>query len=149
MKRVIGSMTVLALVLLMAACASRQRASELDETLRHYGTLIRWNEFAAAADYYDPELRRDRPISRLEMERLSQFRVSGYQQRGFDVGPDGMRATQLVEIRLYNVHDLTERVIMDRQVWRYDEGNKRWWLTSGLPDVTAGRDARQPRGVRQ
>lgn len=148
MKRALVTTTVLLLALLVTACASRQRAGELDETLRHYGTLIRWNEFAAAADHYDPELRREQPISRLEMDRLAQFQVSGYQQRGFDLGPDGKRATQLVEIRLYNVHDLTERVIMDRQVWRYDEDNERWWLTTGLPDVTAEREARRPHGGR-
>jgi len=126
------------MVLTCAGCATRQRASQLDETLTNYAALIRWNEFAAASDYYDPELRETDPITRLDMERLEQFRVAGYDERSQSISPDGNRATQSVEIRLYNVHTMAERVIVDHQVWRYDPDAKRWWLTSGLPDVTAG-----------
>jgi hypothetical protein len=130
---------VLALLVTLVACASRERADQLDETLRHYSSLIRWGEWPAAADYYDPELREKRPISELDMERLGQFRVSGYNQRALEVSPDGQKARQSVEIRLYNVHTMAERVIVDQQVWRWDEKAERWWLTSGLPDVTQAR----------
>lgn len=140
---------VLLLAMALAACAARQRAGQLDETLRHYNTLIRWSEFAAAADYYDPEMRQEQPLDGLAMRRLSQFRVSGYQQRALEVSPDGSRARQVVEIRLYNLHDMTERTVVDRQVWRYDAERERWWLTTGLPDVTAGRASREPQGARQ
>ena len=34
-------------------------------------------------------------------------------------------------------HAFTETVILDRQHWRYDAETKRWWLVSGLPDLTA------------
>ncbi len=129
----------LALVLALAACAARERSSQLDETLRHYSALIRWSEWAAAADYYDPELRGEDPISDLELGRLAQLQVSGYNERALEIAPDGQRARQSVEIRLYNVHTMAERVIVDHQSWRWDEEAKRWWLTSGLPDVTQGR----------
>lgn len=129
---------LLLLMLAFAGCATRQRASQLDETLRNYAALIRWNEFAAASDYYDPQLRQTHPITRLDVQRLEQFRVAGYDERSQSISPDGARATQSVEIRLYNVHTMAERVIVDHQVWRYDPDAKRWWLRSGLPDVTAG-----------
>lgn len=140
---------IILLATLVAACATQQRASNLDETLRDYNTLIRWNEFDAAAEYYDPELRETQPLTRLDKERLAQFRISGYDPRSVQLSPDGNRATQSVEIRLYNVHSMTERVIVDRQGWRYDADAKRWWLTTGLPDVTADRGARAPRSGRQ
>lgn len=130
---------LLAAALILTACAARERASQLDETLQHYGALIRWSEWAAAADYYDPEQRRENPISRLEMERLAQLKVSGYNERTMQVTADGTRARQSVEIRLYNVHTQAERSIVDHQVWRWDEEAERWWLVSGLPDVTRGR----------
>lgn len=130
---------LLALAAFVAACASRERSTQLDETLRHYSELVRWGEWAAAADYYDPEMRAEEPISALEMERLAQFRVSGYRDRALEITPDGRRARQSVEIRLYNVHNMAERVIVDHQTWRWDEEAERWWLTSGLPDVTQAR----------
>lgn len=130
---------VVLLATLLAGCAARERSKLLDETLKHYNALIRWSEYAAAADHYDPALRREKPITGLQMSRLAQFRVSGYDQRALNVTADGSRATQVAEIRLYNVHDLTERTIIDRQVWRYDPEAERWWLTTGLPNVTAGR----------
>jgi len=26
--------------------------------------------------------------------------------------------------------------VIDEQIWRYDEDKKRWFLDSGLPDIT-------------
>lgn len=124
------------LLVLLGACAAQERENVLDETLKHYAALIRWNEYAAAADYYDPKLRQTDPITGLALRRLGQFHVSGYEIRSFDKSEDGLSARQSVEIRLYNVHTQTERVIIDHQSWRYDEAAQRWWLTSGLPDVT-------------
>lgn len=129
----------LTLALALAACAARERSSQLDDTLRHYSSLVRWSEWPAAADYYDPDMRREKPITELEMDRLAQLRVSGYNRRALEVTPDGQRARQTVEIRLYNVHTMAERVILDRQTWRWDADAERWWLTSGLPDVTTTR----------
>lgn len=139
MSRLVRLSALLLLLVLLAGCAARERDKVLDETLKHYAALIRWNEYAAAADYYDPKLRQSDPISALELRRLSQFKVSGYEPRSFQESPDGLGARQSVEIRLYNVHTQTERVLLDRQTWRYDESAERWWLTSGLPDVTASR----------
>ena len=33
--------------------------------------------------------------------------------------------------------DIIERIITDRQKWRWDAVAKRWWLVSGLPDLDA------------
>ena len=49
------------------------------------------------------------------------------------VGEDEVR--QVVQIELANVNTQSVRSIVDRQVWKYDEAGKRWWLTSGLPDI--------------
>ena len=47
---------------------------------------------------------------------------------------DGESAFQVIEIRYYSDLDARERSITDRQVWRYDEESKRWWLHGDLPD---------------
>lgn len=139
MRRTTAAWMVMAAVLALTACASRERASQLEETLRQYGALVRWSEWAAAADFYDPEQRRENPITRLEMDRLAQVKVSGYNEGGRQLMADGTRARQTAQISLYNVHTMAERVIVDHQVWRWDEEAERWWLVSGLPDITAGR----------
>ena len=50
--------------------------------------------------------------------------------------PDGSME-QSVEIRLINRNTQAERIVMDTQIWRWNEKAKRWWLTTGLPDFTA------------
>jgi acyl CoA:acetate/3-ketoacid CoA transferase beta subunit len=51
----------------------------------------------------------------------------------------GVGLRQTVEIRLFNRNRAVERVITDRQEWRYDPDTQRWLLHSGLPDVTRAR----------
>ena len=43
---------------------------------------------------------------------------------------------QVVEIGLVNNNTQTARSLIDRQLWRYDVKAKRWWLVTGLPDIT-------------
>ena len=44
---------------------------------------------------------------------------------------------QVVELRVVNRNTQVERIITDRQKWRWDAVAKRWWLVSGLPDLDA------------
>jgi len=47
-----------------------------------------------------------------------------------------MALRQAVEIRLFNRNQAVERSLIDQQEWRYDAERERWFLHSGLPDVT-------------
>jgi len=42
---------------------------------------------------------------------------------------------QTVKINVINVHTQVERSIVARQLWRWDDKAKHWWLESGLPDI--------------
>ena len=122
---------------LLAGCASTQKHSRdlLQITLYDYAGAIRWNRPDAAAKWLDPELEKNLPTA-LQLERFSQVQVTGYDVRGSEtITPE--RYAQTVEIRLVNKHTQAERAIIDRQVWRYDAEKKHWWLTTGLPDITA------------
>lgn len=129
--------TALAL-LLLAGCASheiRSRQVILDETLRSYAATIRWGDFEQAQSFLDPTLRASDPPTSLEMARYRQVQVSGYdEQPAQAVGEDEIRQT--VRIGLVNVNTQSARSIVDRQVWKYDAEARRWWLTSGLPDIS-------------
>jgi hypothetical protein len=46
------------------------------------------------------------------------------------------QVTQIVKIDIVNINSQTERTIVDKQLWRYDEKTKHWHVVSGLPDIT-------------
>jgi hypothetical protein len=52
---------------------------------------------------------------------------------------DELHIMQVVRMEVVNNHTQKARAVVDRQSWRYDPVAKRWWLTSGLPDITTTR----------
>ncbi|KAA2284746.1 hypothetical protein [Arenimonas fontis] len=132
--RVLAVLFAAALCALLAACGGATKRSPLEQTLYHYTSAIRWSEFDKALAFVDPQvLERDRP-GELDMERYKQYQVSGYEVRSKNTPEEGVYE-QVVLIRLVNRHTQTERVVTDRQRWRWDGEAKRWWLVSGLPDI--------------
>jgi hypothetical protein len=129
---------LIAATVLLGACANkeiRSKATLLDNTLRTYAATVRWGDFAQATSFIEPKLLAEHPPSQLELDRLHQVRVTSYnEQPAIPVGEDEVRQT--VQIELVNVNTQTARSIVDRQVWKYDEAGKHWWLTSGLPDIS-------------
>ncbi len=130
---------LLALVLVACAgCASMQAQSEnnaLQTTLIAYANAVRWGGWNQALAFVDPKTLKKHPLSHLDKERYKQVRVASYtEQPAVPVGPHEVQ--QIVQIGLINVNTQTERTIVDKQVWRYNEKNKRWRLMTGLPDIT-------------
>lgn len=129
----------LLLLLLAAACASSSSKQQaLDRALYTYAGAIRWGEFEAAWDDVDPEVRAQRPLSETDFERYKQVQVTGYHVQSSGPTPDGDYG-QIVSIALINRHTQAERTVTATERWRYDEDAKRWWLTSGLPDIADSR----------
>ena len=104
--------------------------------LYQYVSAVRWSDFDRAVGFIDPKVLEAEPLDPLELERLKQYQVSGYEVRTSSE-PAELEYEQVVEIRLVNRHTQAEKVIIDRQHWRWDAESKRWWLVSGLPDLTA------------
>jgi hypothetical protein len=129
---------LLAAAALLGACASkeiRSKANILEQTLRSYAATIRWGDIRQATSFIEPKVLAEHPPSQLDLDRLQQVRVSGYEEQpAVPVGENEVRQT--VQIELINVNTQTTRSIVDRQVWKYDEATKHWWLTSGLPDIS-------------
>lgn len=128
---------LLALVaMLCAGCATDQRNQALITTLNAYAGTLRWGDFQSAAQFVDPKMREAHPLTALDLARFQQMRVTGYDEGAGPV-PDGEnQVRQVVQVSLVNVNTQSERTVIDRQSWRYDPDNKRWWLMSGLPDIT-------------
>lgn len=122
------------LALLLAACATGPDSRALDRTLYAYAGAVRWGEFDTALGFVDPEYRSAHPLTALERERFKQVGISGYAVKEMQLGVEG-ELRQIVEIRVINRHTQSERVVMDRQTWRWDAAAERWWLTTGLPNL--------------
>lgn len=132
---------IVALAGLLQSCATdptRGKVKALDEAIRGYAATIRWGDFEQAEAYVEPAYREAHPLSSIDRARYTQVRVSGYnEQKAVRVSDDELR--QNVEIVLINENTQSVRSIVDRQIWRYDSKAQRWWLVSGLPDITSGR----------
>lgn len=127
---------VVAAVCLLAGCATAQRKDALTSTLNTYAATLRWGSFQSALKFVDPKVLETKPPSSLDMARYQQMRVSDYDDGSGPVVVTENEVQQVVQLHLINIHTQSERTVIDRQTWRYDAEKKRWWLTSGLPDIT-------------
>lgn len=143
MSMIARSAARLAALLVLAALAACQsgvgtKPDALDRTLYDYSGAIRWNNFEVAYESIDPELRKARPLTDFELERLKQVQITRYDVVANTTLPDG-RVAREVELGVVNRHTQAERTVRVRELWRYDETAQRWWQTEGLPDLSPAR----------
>lgn len=136
MRRTLSLLVVVLATMLLAGCATKTRSDALMTTLKAYGSTLRWGDFQSAAQFIDPAVRAAHPLTPLQLARYRQVRVSEYDDGPGPVPVGDFEVRQTAQISLINVHTQSERSIVDQQTWRYDENAKRWWLISGLPDIT-------------
>ncbi|MCX7556127.1 hypothetical protein OS187_04710 [Xanthomonadaceae bacterium JHOS43] len=128
-------LAIFALLLALAGCGVGSQQDLRQTTLFNYAGAIRWGHIDDAWSMVDPEYARQHPMAALERERFEHVQVTGYQVKGTQMLSETEMA-QVVEIRLINRHTQAERVITDRQHWRWDKEARRWWLTTGLPRIS-------------
>ena len=133
----LAAVSGLAAVLLLGGCASDRQASQLESTVSAYGATLRWDDFESALAFVDPKVLVKHPLSKFDLARYAQVRVSTYDTQGVLPSPPG-EFRQIVSIGLINRNTQTERTIVDHQTWHYDAKAQKWWLESGLPDITQG-----------
>ena len=135
MMRSLLLMPILALSAGCAAMSTQSESRSLGTTLVAYANAIRWGDVEQALAFVDPETLKAHPLSSIDMERYRQVKVAAYTEQPLvPVGAHEVR--QVVQISLVNINTQTERSIVDKQLWRYDEKGKHWHLISGLPDIT-------------
>ncbi|HWP01157.1 MAG TPA: hypothetical protein VNL74_11150 [Methylococcus sp.] len=122
-------LTVSTLVLL-TACSHDLGLMKQDEALTGYETAVRFGLWEKAAQYQQPARRSERDIA-----RLRGYHVTGYEVRYQDRASSGNLLLQTVEIRYLRPDELSERSMIDRQVWRFDADRDRWWLETDLPNL--------------
>ncbi len=120
----------------LSNCASTDAKTRLDDNLFAYSQAIRWSDYVKAANFIHPD---DRPTAQqleFQLARLQNVKIVGYRELQRQPSSDGEWARQTVELRLLNRHTMGERIMYDEQRWRFDPEANRWWLVSGLPDLT-------------
>lgn len=127
---------LLLLCLCFGTAEARSKKDKLmDQVLLDYAATLRWGGFEQALAFIDPAVREAKPIASVDLNRYRQVRVSYYHTQT-PVTVSKTEIQVLAEIGIINNHSQAERVVIDRQTWRYDEKQKRWWLMSGLPRIT-------------
>jgi hypothetical protein len=128
----------LLLVALCTGCGAvgqHSQSDSLQTTLMAYASVIRWGDMEQAVKYVDPQTLKDHPVTSIDLERFKQVRITAYDDQ--PPVPSGKgQVTQIVKIDIVNINSQTERTIVDKQLWRYDEKTKHWHVVSGLPDIT-------------
>jgi hypothetical protein len=142
MRRLTKLLTVLVLALaFMAAAGNALAASKMDRLQANqyaWSGAIRWGDFEGALTLIDPEHREAHPVTDLELKRYEQVQITAYRERGSTADKKAGIAVREVEIGVVNRHTQAERTVRYREEWRWDDEDKNWWLTTGLPDLWDG-----------
>lgn len=122
-------------VLMLAGCPkSASKGSALEEAQYSWSAAIRWGDFEGAWGLVDPELRKQQPITDLELSRYKQVQISTYRDVGGTVLGNG-DVVRDIEIGVINRNTLAERSVRYRERWHYDEARRVWWQMSGMPNL--------------
>ena len=135
MRRVLFCIAAVA-TLALAACNSVKpsQAHARDLTLYDFSSAIRWGDFDKAYDFVDPKSKEDHPLTDLDRSRYKQVEVAGYTVVSRLDGNGTI--DQQIQLSLVNRNTQVGRSVVYHEHWRWDDALKKWWLTSGLPDIS-------------
>lgn len=125
--------TILAICLtslLLGACATTyDKMDKLNQTLRGYEKALRWAKFDMAHSFRKFDAGKETsPPAHLKNIRITVYDVT---RQHFD--EKTMTAELTVSISYYNVENLREHSLQDKQSWKFFPEQKRWYLMSELP----------------
>ena len=95
MRRILITLVALS-VLSLAGCATKTRSDSLTTTINAYGSTLRWGDFQSAAQFIDPAIRAAHPLSKLDLARYKQVKVSDYDNGAGPVPVDDFDVQQTV-----------------------------------------------------
>lgn len=128
----IATVSMLALTACNGVKPSQGHAQDL--TLYDFSSAIRWGDFDKAYDFVDPKTKQEHPLSDIDRARYKQVEVAGYTVVSSLNGKDSI--DQQVQLSLVNRNTQVGRSMVYHEHWRWDDAQKKWWLTSGLPDIS-------------
>ncbi len=121
---------------MFSACGTLPKERKQEETLNLFHQTLRFSEYDGLIGFMDTEYLEENPITRLEVNRLKQFQISGYKVRSVVASEDGETLNQVIEVSMYNRRTATERRVIYHEKWLWHDDLGSWRLHSGLPKVT-------------
>ena len=129
MKNLLLTLLACSLVAGCGTLSEKKKEKTLSETTLFYENAIRWTDFAAATRYQRlPAGTANPPLD------PATLKVTGYRQTAARPLADGMEVMLSVQIDYYYKDTLTVHTLQDRQLWRYDDQDETWYITTPLPD---------------
>lgn len=98
---------------------------------RSFSAALRWSQWDQAAEYVEPALRAD---FRALTDDFSELRLTDYEIRDVHVESLESGASAVVVYKGFELSMPVERSIVVNQRWRWDQDQRRWYVT---PDVEA------------
>lgn len=126
-------LVVLVLLALLAGCSqykSEKKRNRYDYTIHQYEKAIRWGSYEIANTYRNPNRKMDQEP---DYEHLKQFAVTHYELLSEKFTDDYTVSDMTISIRYYNKLSMTERELVDHQVWIWDDEKEIWYLDAPLP----------------
>jgi len=128
---------LLAIPFLLTACnpvqkvKDRKHTEDLDAATDTYRKLIRWGHFDQAVQYIKA---RDGSEEVPDLVEASGFQVSHYTITGTFLSDDLQDARIVATIGYIKIDTQVAKTIRDEQHWWYEPEEKRWHISTGLPD---------------
>jgi hypothetical protein len=121
-------------VLLLIGCstfATRKQQEQFEIASHVYEQALFLGKYEVANGFRKEQTSENKTLN---FERLKKIKVTSYELRAIKVSKDQSLVNQTVEIKYYHLDYLIEKTITDKQRWKYNSAEKRWYLQSGLPD---------------
>ena len=135
----------LALLLALLACLTacnpvqrikdRQQFDDLNAATDTFRKLIRWGYYDQAAKYVRA---RDGSAPTPDLAEAARFKVTHYTVTSTLVSDDKQDAEVVATIEYYELESGIAKTIRAEQFWWFEPAEKRWYLSSGLPDFVGG-----------
>ena len=113
----------------------RQHAEDLHAATDTFRKLIRWGYYDQAVKYVRA---RDGSTKTPDVNEASRFKVTHYTVTSTLISDDGQDAEVVASIEYYEVESGVAKTIREQQHWWFEGTEKRWYLSSGLPDFVGG-----------
>lgn len=124
------SVLIMTVVLIGCATISEQsRMTQFEKISKRYKELILLSEFESAYKFGGTE----NMLADENLDALKNIKVTDYDLKRYHISNDKLEINQSVEIEYHFLDTYKVRIILDKQIWKYDEEKETWILQTGLP----------------
>lgn len=120
----------------LSACAMMDpdapppRAPEVNDTAKAYNDDVRWGRYYEASAQLPPDQRTE--FLKLLDDSTHPYRFTSVDLLKATPSEDGAEVEMLVSLEYYRLPSMSEQKVQQRQLWRYDHAEQRWFVDPDL-----------------